>query len=116
MAPMIEARGVEKRYGRRGAGPHPGPAGRALLGHAASYFVVRALAWTVAILAVALPLAVAPVPPQLTAEVDDDPHGRPGVRAAGAVAAVLDSVTTPRAGRRGRIRRSARRRRAAPPT
>jgi hypothetical protein len=37
------------------------------------------------------------------------------VRAAGAVAAVLDSVTTPRAGRRGRIRRSARRRRAARP-
>jgi hypothetical protein len=30
----------------------------ALLGHPAPYFVVRALAWTAAILVVALPLAV----------------------------------------------------------
>jgi ABC transporter DrrB family efflux protein len=36
-----------------------GPQAEALLGHPASYFVVRALAWTAAILAVALPLAVA---------------------------------------------------------
>jgi hypothetical protein len=31
---------------------------QALLGHPASYFVVRALAWTAGILIVALPLAV----------------------------------------------------------
>jgi ABC-2 type transport system permease protein len=36
-----------------------GPQAEALLGHPASYFVVRALVWTAAILAVALPLAVA---------------------------------------------------------
>jgi hypothetical protein len=36
-----------------------GPQSEALLGHPASYFVVRALAWTAGILAVALPLAVA---------------------------------------------------------
>jgi ABC-2 type transport system permease protein len=36
-----------------------GPHAHALLGHPASYFVARALLWTVAILAVALPLAVA---------------------------------------------------------
>jgi ABC transporter DrrB family efflux protein len=36
-----------------------GPQSETLLGHPASYFVVRALLWTVAILAVALPLAVA---------------------------------------------------------
>jgi ABC-2 type transport system permease protein len=36
-----------------------GPHADALLGHPASYFVTRALLWTVAILAVALPLAVA---------------------------------------------------------
>ena len=36
-----------------------GPQSEALLGHPASYFVVRALAWTVGILAIALPLAVA---------------------------------------------------------
>jgi ABC transporter DrrB family efflux protein len=36
-----------------------GPQAEALLGHPASYFVVRALVWTAAILAVAFPLAVA---------------------------------------------------------
>jgi len=36
-----------------------GPDAEALLGHPTSYFVVRALAWTAAILAVAFPLAVA---------------------------------------------------------
>jgi ABC-2 type transport system permease protein len=36
-----------------------GPDAEALLGHPASYFVMRALLWTVGILAVALPLAVA---------------------------------------------------------
>jgi ABC-2 type transport system permease protein len=36
-----------------------GPDAQALLGHPASYFVARALLWTAAILAVALPLAVA---------------------------------------------------------
>jgi len=36
-----------------------GPQSETLLGHPASYFVVRALLWTAAILAVALPLAVA---------------------------------------------------------
>ncbi|HEY2258731.1 MAG TPA: ABC transporter permease [Solirubrobacteraceae bacterium] len=36
-----------------------GPHAAALLGHSTSYFVLRALAWTVAILAVFLPLAVA---------------------------------------------------------
>jgi ABC-2 type transport system permease protein len=36
-----------------------GPDAAALLGHPASYFVTRALLWTVAILAVALPVAVA---------------------------------------------------------
>jgi len=36
-----------------------GPDADALLGHPASYFVARALLWTLAILAVALPLAVA---------------------------------------------------------
>jgi ABC-2 type transport system permease protein len=36
-----------------------GPQAQALLGHPSSYFVVRALAWTAAILVVALPLAVA---------------------------------------------------------
>ncbi|HEY3726721.1 MAG TPA: ABC transporter permease [Solirubrobacteraceae bacterium] len=36
-----------------------GPHAEALLGHPASYFVVRALVWTAAILAVFLPLAVA---------------------------------------------------------
>jgi ABC transporter DrrB family efflux protein len=36
-----------------------GPQSEALLGHPASYFVVRALVWTAGILAVALPLAVA---------------------------------------------------------
>ena len=35
-----------------------GPDADALLGHPASYFVVRALAWTLAIVAVALPVAV----------------------------------------------------------
>jgi ABC-2 type transport system permease protein len=36
-----------------------GPAGERLLGHPASYFVIRALLWAAAILAVAVPLAVA---------------------------------------------------------
>ncbi len=36
-----------------------GPHAQALLGHPTSYFLVRALAWTVAILAVFLPIAVA---------------------------------------------------------
>ena len=36
-----------------------GPEAHAVLGHPASYFVARALVWTVAILVVALPLAVA---------------------------------------------------------
>jgi ABC-2 type transport system permease protein len=36
-----------------------GPEAHALLGHPASYFVARALVWTAAIIAVALPLAVA---------------------------------------------------------
>jgi ABC-2 type transport system permease protein len=36
-----------------------GPQAHALLGHPASYFVVRALLWALAIIAVALPLAVA---------------------------------------------------------
>jgi ABC-2 type transport system permease protein len=36
-----------------------GPQAQALLGHPPSYFVLRALAWTAAILIVALPLAVA---------------------------------------------------------
>ena len=36
-----------------------GPEAQAVLGHPASYFVSRALVWTVAILAVALPVAVA---------------------------------------------------------
>jgi ABC-2 type transport system permease protein len=36
-----------------------GPAAHALLGHPASYFLVRALLWALAIIAVAVPLAVA---------------------------------------------------------
>jgi ABC-type multidrug transport system permease subunit len=36
-----------------------GPAAEALLGHGAGWYVVRALAWSVAILAVFVPLAVA---------------------------------------------------------
>jgi hypothetical protein len=36
-----------------------GPAAEALLGHGASFYVVRALAWSAAILAVFVPLAVA---------------------------------------------------------
>ena len=36
-----------------------GPDAQALLGHPASYFVTRALLWTVGIVAVFLPLAVA---------------------------------------------------------
>jgi ABC-2 type transport system permease protein len=36
-----------------------GPQAHVLLGHPAGYFVARALLWTVAILAVSLPLAVA---------------------------------------------------------
>jgi ABC-2 type transport system permease protein len=36
-----------------------GPEAEALLGHPAGYFVVRAVAWTLAIIAVALPIAVA---------------------------------------------------------
>ena len=36
-----------------------GPHAHALLGHPSSYFITRALIWTLAILAVALPLAVA---------------------------------------------------------
>jgi hypothetical protein len=36
-----------------------GPHAEALLGHPPSYFVTRALIWTVAILAVSLPVAVA---------------------------------------------------------
>ena len=36
-----------------------GPSAEALLGHETSYFVTRALLWSAAILAVAVPLAVA---------------------------------------------------------
>jgi hypothetical protein len=36
-----------------------GPHADALLGHPSSYFVTRALLWTLAIIAVALPVAVA---------------------------------------------------------
>ena len=35
-----------------------GPQAEALLGHAASYFVARALLWTAAVIAAAVPLAV----------------------------------------------------------
>jgi hypothetical protein len=35
-----------------------GPHAQALLGHPTSYFISRSLAWTVAIIAVSLPIAV----------------------------------------------------------
>ena len=70
MTPTIEARGLEKRYRRtqaldgldlvatpsaRSLRPHADQ----LLGHPSTYFVTRALLWTLAILAIAAPLAIA---------------------------------------------------------
>ena len=60
MQPTIEAHGLRKHYMVDAVRSLTlGQGAEALLGHPASYFVTRALLWTLAIVAVFLPVAVA---------------------------------------------------------